>query len=91
MARRRPPQDLHEHVAFDDPDEARTRVFDVTYLTSSWHCIFGQGCPGVLDAPAPELVQGCCSYGAHFVNDDDHQRTDTGLSVYARIIFHEWL
>ena len=26
---------------------------------------------GILDAPAPELTQGCCSYGAHFVDDDD--------------------
>ena len=25
----------------------------------------------ILDAPAPELEQGCCSYGAHFVDDDD--------------------
>ncbi len=38
---------------------------DVTFLASSWHCIFGQGCQGVLTEPAPEMVQGCCSYGAY--------------------------
>src|SRR3979409_521739 len=38
---------------------------DVTFLASSWRCIFGQGCQGVLTEPAPELVQGCCSYGAY--------------------------
>ena len=87
MARRRPPQDLHEHVAFDDPDEARTWVFDVTYLTSSWHCIFGQGCPGVLDAPAPELVQGCCSYGAHFVDADDRAHVE---AMAERMTAEQW-
>ncbi len=72
-------EDLHELVAFDDPDEHRTWVFDVTFLTSSWTCIFGRGCPGVLTEPAEELGQGCCSYGAHFVDDDDHD------AVLARI------
>ena len=47
-------------------DEDRTWVFDVTFLTSNWTCIYGNGCPGILDDPAPELEQGCCSYGAHF-------------------------
>ena len=61
----------HEWISFEDPDEERTWVFDVTFLLSSWECIFGRGCQGVLTGPAPELVQGCCSYGAHFVDDDD--------------------
>jgi hypothetical protein len=45
--------------------EQRQWQIDVTFLASSWHCIFGQGCQGVLTEPAPELVQGCCSYGAY--------------------------
>lgn len=49
----------------------RTWVFDATFLRSSWKCIFGEGCQGVLDVPAEELNQGCCSFGAHFVDDDD--------------------
>ena len=50
-------------------------MFDVTFLTSRWTCIFGEGCPGVLDAePAPELEQGCCSYGAHFTDKADRKR-----------------
>lgn len=49
----------------------RTWVFDTTFLRSSWKCIFGEGCQGVLDAPAEHLNQGCCSFGAHFVDDDD--------------------
>ena len=50
-------------------------MFDVTFLLSPWTCIFGRGCQGVLTGPAPELVQGCCSYGAHFTDDEDVERT----------------
>ena len=64
----------HEWLSFEDPEEERTWVFDVTFLLSPWTCIFGRGCEGVLTGPAPELVQGCCSYGAHFTDDDDVAR-----------------
>src|ERR1700732_1534318 len=68
------PAGAHEWVSFDDPDEERTWVFDVTFLLSGWQCIFGHGCQGVLTGPAPELEQGCCSYGAHFTDDEDAER-----------------
>ena len=64
----------HEWVTFEDPTELRTWVFDVTFLVSRWQCIFGQGCQGVLTGPAEGLAQGCCSYGAHFTDDDDVRR-----------------
>ena len=51
-------------------------MFDVTFLESSWTCIYGQGCHGVLTGPADELVQGCCSYGAHFTGKKDLKRVD---------------
>jgi hypothetical protein len=73
-AYRAAPPDTHEWVSFEDPFEARTWVFDVTFLLSRWRCIYGQGCQGVLTGPAEELVQGCCSYGAHFTDDDDVAR-----------------
>jgi hypothetical protein len=63
-----------EWVSFEDPDEDRTWVFDLTFLRSSWTCIFGAGCQGVLTDAAPELVQGCCSYGAHFSDAADVKR-----------------
>jgi hypothetical protein len=66
-----PPDTAHEWVSFEDDEEERTWVFDLTFLTSGWSCIFGAGCQGVLTGPAEELVQGCCSYGAHFTDDDD--------------------
>ena len=71
-----PPGDAHEWVSFEDPDEERTWVFDVTFLTSAWSCIYGNGCPGVLTGPAPELEHGCCSYGAHFVDKADLRRVE---------------
>lgn len=49
-------------------------MFDVTFLLSRWQCIFAAGCQGVLTGPAPEMVQGCCSYGAHFTDRRDEAR-----------------
>ena len=37
------PDDLHEWVSFEDPEEDRTWVFDVTFLLSAWSCIYGTG------------------------------------------------
>ncbi len=51
-------------------------MFDVTFLESNWTCIFNGGCQGVLTGPTPELVQGCCSYGAHFVDEKDQRRVE---------------
>jgi hypothetical protein len=87
MAATRPPQDAREWVSFEDPDEERTWVFDVTFLTSNWTCIYGRGCPGVLTGPAPELEQGCCSYGAHFVDKADARRVE---KVAATLVPEQW-
>jgi hypothetical protein len=81
------PADVHEWVSFQDPDEQRTWVFDVTFLTSPWTCIFGNGCRGVLTEAAPELVQGCCSYGAHFVDDADRKRVEAAAK---RLTDEQW-
>lgn len=68
-----PPDELHEWISFEDPGEQRTWMFDATYLRSNHRCIYGEGCEGILDAPAAAMSQGCCSYGAHFVDHDDVQ------------------
>ncbi|MGN0065303.1 MAG: hypothetical protein ACI379_13775 [Nocardioides sp.] len=59
-------------VEFADPADD-TQVFrcDLTWLTSSFTCIFGQGCRGIY-ADAPDT--GCCTLGAHFADGDDEQR-----------------
>ena len=56
--------------------EKRQWQVDVTFLASSYRCIFGQGCPGVLTEPAPELIQGCCSYGAHASDKKDMRKIE---------------
>ena len=81
MAKSKHPLDRHEWISFEDPDEQRTWVFDLTFLLSRWTCIFGNGCKGVLTEESPELVQGCCSYGAHFVDDDDRARVQTAADT----------
>lgn len=81
------PEDLHEWISFEDPTEDRTWVFDVTFLTSPWSCIYGQGCQGVLTGPAEDLAQGCCSYGAHFVDDADAEAT---LQYAERLTAEQW-
>jgi hypothetical protein len=60
-------------VEFPDPDDA-DQVFrcDLTWLTSRWMCIFGQGCAGIY-ADRPD--DGCCTLGAHFSDADDEKRT----------------
>ena len=70
------PPDAHEWISFDDGRRDRTWLFDVTFLESNWTCIFGHGCQGVLTEATPELVQGCCSYGAHFSSEKDRRRVE---------------
>jgi hypothetical protein len=77
----REPIDPHEWLSFEDDEEERTWVFDATFLTSNWTCIFGNGCQGVLTGPAPELVQGCCSYGAHLVDKKDARRVEKAATT----------
>ena len=45
--------------------------FDADFLASSWTCIWGRGCLGILDEPAEALNQGCCSIGAHLDGEDE--------------------
>ncbi len=81
------PAGAHEWVTFADPEEERTWNFDVTFLLSRWTCIFGAGCQGVLTGPAPELVEGCCSYGAHFTGDEDVERVQAAART---LTAEEW-
>lgn len=56
---------------YTDPvDGTRWRI-DVGFIDSNWTCIWGRGCEGILEHRAAELNQGCCSVGAHLVDDDE--------------------
>lgn len=65
---------VREWVTFEDPErEKHVWNVDVTFLSSSWTCIYGAGCQGTLTEPAPEMAQGCCSYGAHASSAKDRK------------------
>ena len=61
--------DDREWLSFEDEGEHRTWLFDITFLTSNWTCIYGAGCPGVLAEPAPDRQLGCCTHGAYIYAD----------------------
>jgi hypothetical protein len=59
-------------VEFTDPaDENQRYRCDLTWLTSSWTCVYGSGCKGIY-ADRPD--DGCCTLGAHFTDKDDLKR-----------------
>ncbi len=59
-------------VEIVDPGDAdQTFRCDLTWLTSRWACIYGQGCPGIY-ADRPD--DGCCTLGAHFADSEDEAR-----------------
>lgn len=45
--------------------------FERRFLESNWQCIWGRGCLGILDHPAEELGQGCCSVGAEMADVEE--------------------
>ena len=61
-----------EWFTFFNPDDAE-EVYrcDITWLMSSWTCIFGNGCHGI-ERTRPD--DGCCSHGAFFSDDADEKR-----------------
>lgn len=69
-----------EVVEIDDGDV--TWRFETAFLESNWTCIWGRGCLGILDEPAEELRQGCCSVGAELDGDDGP--TVAALSIFLR-------
>jgi hypothetical protein len=72
--------DEETHVEIADGDV--TWRFERSFLTSRWTCIWGQGCKGILDHPAPELQQGCCSVGAELDGPDEGAM----VSAYAAML-----
>lgn len=78
---------VHEWASFEDPEEDRTWLVDVSFLASPWRCIYGEGCRGVLTSAAPELEEGCCSYGAHFTGEQDLVRVERASE---RLTAEQW-
>ena len=67
------PNFVRDWVEFINPANPE-EIFkcDMTWLTSYWQCIYGNGCCGI-DADKPDA--GCCSDGAYYTSKDDEART----------------
>lgn len=59
-------------IEFTDPnDEIEIFKCDLTWLTSYWTCIYGDGCKGVF---ADRPNDGCCTEGAMYSDENDEAR-----------------
>jgi hypothetical protein len=57
---------------------------DLSWLTSYWQCIYGDGCCGI-DADKPDA--GCCSDGAYYTSKEDEDRV---LKAAKKLTRAEW-
>jgi hypothetical protein len=72
-------------VEFVNPDDADEVLrCDLTWLTSSYRCIFGEGCHGIY-RDSPDV--GCCTLGAHFADKADEKRV---AGYVARLTPEQW-
>ena len=65
---------------FTDPVDGTQWRVDMDFVGSNWRCIWGEGCEGILEHRAAELNQGCCSVGAHLI-DEEEARLISALGV----------
>jgi len=67
-------------VTFVDVADGDVRWrFERSFLTSNWTCIWGHGCLGIGDVPAPSLGLWCCSVGAE-MGDAEEAMTTSALA-----------
>ncbi len=66
------PNFVRDWVEFENPANPE-EIFkcDLTWLTSYWQCIYGNGCCGI-DSDKPDA--GCCSDGAYYTGKEDEKR-----------------
>ncbi|MEM7322805.1 MAG: hypothetical protein AAF531_06950 [Actinomycetota bacterium] len=83
----RPPQNQHQWFSIEDPDGNATWLFDTTFLLSDYQCIYGSGCCSIEPEPDPTGTLGCCTHGAHFVDDEDRE---TVAEYVALLTKEEW-
>ena len=68
------PDFARDWIEFPDPVNPRKAVrADLTWLMSSWTCVFGTACHGVTEGRATD---GCCSHGAFYSDKADEKRTE---------------
>lgn len=61
-----------EWLVLPDPADPEHEIrADLTWLLSTWTCIFGRGCLGINDERPGDA---CCTHGAYYVDADDERR-----------------
>ena len=77
-----------EWVEFVNPENPN-EIFkcDLTWLTSYWNCIFGQGCQGI-DKDLSD--HGCCSDGAYYYDKEDEERVTTAAKRLPRSMWQNF-
>ncbi|MFN2537691.1 MAG: hypothetical protein ABR549_06010 [Mycobacteriales bacterium] len=67
------PDFARDWIEFPDPaDPLKAVRADLTWLMSSWTCVYGTACHGVTEGRASD---GCCSHGAFYSDKADEKRT----------------
>ncbi len=69
-----PTTDGHQWISVTD-DAGESWMFDATFLTSGFACIYGDGCKSIAEVADETTGVGCCVHGAHFVDEDDMEET----------------
>jgi len=68
VSARMPRADRQRTIDIDDPDDPGTVWrFDLRFMRSNYHCIWGQGCRSVR---GDDSSQGCCSHGVYVEGGD---------------------
>lgn len=65
-----PPADGHRWMSLVD-EHNDIWMFDVTFMLSNYHCIYGQGCASIDTEPDHTETLGCCIHGAHMADEED--------------------
>src|SRR5665647_2058260 len=87
------PDFARDYVEFVDPSDPKKLIkADLTWLLSSWTCVYGSGCHGVIEGRADD---GCCSHGAFYSDDEDEARVEKYAAMlkkkdwqYAELVHH---
>ncbi len=65
-----PPDDGHHWYSLTDVN-GDVWIFDLTFLSSGFNCIYGNGCASIGEEPDPTETLGCCLHGAHLADQGD--------------------
>lgn len=78
-----------EFMDFKDVDRGIVWTVDLSFLTSQWGCIFGQGCPGVYPGGSGKhsVDGGCCTLGVYL---EDEKEVRTVSAMARKLTAQDW-